>query len=796
MNTAVVDITGNGVVGATISVSGSGDFGTVIATRTLDRTFTVTNGSPTETTGTLSYSVSGSSRFTLVAGGTCPASGTGTIAGGGSCTIIARYSPLVPDSTTVAQTGTLTVQQGVETRNVALTGLAGSQLTLTPATASFMTGVGTTSATQMFTVTNVGLGTTGSIVVAVNGFPAEFPVTMNTCTTLTAGATCTFLVAFAPTAPVDRTGVELRVSNGAYVANTARVDVSLLSGDAASQPALVASPVTTDPPGSPDCGFNECGSNPRVWFGRVIEGANSDTFRFTVTNTGDLPTGALSATVAATPAHFDVVATTCSGVLAGGASCTVDVRFSPPLGTADTIQDGTIRVAGTPGGMIDMFVSGVSINSGAPTMTPTPEDFGRTPGGVPVGPRTMMVSNNTAGALSVTAIFMFGVDAARFTITPGSCTVGLSVPAGGTCTVTVTYNPPAGTDFGFHQATAIVAFPGGSDDAEASVVGVSLVPAAITLSPSGTVTYPDTTSGQASSRTFTVTNTGEVATAATPSPALGGADPSQFAIVRNMCTAPLAGGASCTFDVEFRPTGAGVRSASLTVTAGGGLMASATLTGTGLAPALLGISPSALQTCPDHFAGTDVFSCVSWTITNGGGSTAPLTSMITSDYRVAAASTCVSSPNLAAGGMCTVIAEHTPTDVGADNGTVTVSSPGISSVMGTVASNGIPALERTAGSPDFGSSAVMGSGVGRTFTLRNQANPATTILTYSVTGTHAADFDVIDDNCSGRTLSSGATCDMTVRFLPSAAGARTATLTVTDGSGNKTEVIAMMGTGT
>ncbi len=132
MNSATANIQGNGVVGASINVTGTTNFGTVIATRNQNRTFTVTNTSPTEDTGTLSYSLTGATQYTILGSGTCPASGTDVLAGGASCTIVVRFSPNNTDSTTATYNGTLIVQQGAQTDNTSLTGMVSSQITLTP----------------------------------------------------------------------------------------------------------------------------------------------------------------------------------------------------------------------------------------------------------------------------------------------------------------------------------------------------------------------------------------------------------------------------------------------------------------------------------------------------------------------------------------------------------------------------------------------------------------------------------------------------------------------------------------
>ncbi|MFN7701419.1 MAG: hypothetical protein ACK5U8_26235, partial [Deltaproteobacteria bacterium] len=68
--------------------------------------------------------------------------------------------------------------------------------------------------------------------------------------------------------------------------------------------------------------------------------------------------------------------------------------------------------------------------------------------------------------------------------------------------------------------------------------------------------------------------------------------------------------------------------------------------------------------------------------------------------------------------------------------------------------------------------------------------------TYTITGANAADFDMQSDTCSGGTFGRGTGCNTTIRFLPSATGARTATLTITDGTAERTAVVTLTGTGT
>ncbi len=843
-NTATANITANGIVGASITVTPPGtvaapnDFGTVIATASLDRTFTVTNTGSVPTANLNVPAVGALTGRYSVVSTTCPTPAV-PLAPAATCNIVVRFSPSQADNTAPTNlTSSFTVSQGVQAVTTNLTGRAGSQLTLTPATAAFVTGVGTTSATTRFTVTNVGAAATGSIIVAVSPVAGEFPITNSTCSTLAPAATCTFDVAFAPTANVDRTGVEVRVANGSYVAGSARSAVSIVSGDARSNASLAITPAN---------GTLRYG----LFYGFVPRGTNSATYTFTVRNSGDLATGAL--TPAITPAFqggtgcitgvpggnstdfWDITATTCSGALAGGASCTVTIRTSPPTGTTEcdidsnwTITDGTATATAR------LSMSTPAANT--IFMTPAPADFGSIVAGTSAGPITLTVTN--AAAMSAT-ITVAPASTGSFAVTAGTCTVGRVLAPGDACTFTASYNPPVGGPFGLEQGFAIVRTNIGFQ-AISGLTGISLRPAGLNVTPAdATPDFATTVAGETRTITYTVANLGDVSTMAAPAVSVGGADPSQFVIANNTCTAALTAAgtgaaSSCSFDIRFTPSGAGARAATLNINAGGAATHSRALTGTGIGAALLGISPSAPQTCADRAAGTgslDFGVCTTYTITNGGGSPSqPLAISVTGDFRIQANSTCIggtattigtstatgrvindtggpacgTGSTAACGATCTVIVQHAPQTVGADSGTLTVGAAGIASVTGTISSNGISAFQHSATSPGaftvgtvaFGTIGV-GTVVGgnQVISYLNRSDPATGVMTYTITGANAADFDMQNDTCSGGTFGRTLGCATTIRFLPSAVGARTATVTVTDGTPEHTAVVTLTGTG-
>ncbi len=78
-----------------------------------------------------------------------------------------------------------------------------------------------------------------------------------------------------------------------------------------------------------------------------------------------------------------------------------------------------------------------------------------------------------------------------------------------------------------------------------------------------------------------------------------------------------------------------------------------------------------------------------------------------------------------------------------------------------------------------------GTAVPVTFVARGRAVRLTDT---SVTGASPADFPVRSDECSGRTVAAGDSCQVWVRFVAAAAGTRTAKLRITDATGERHDV--------
>jgi phage terminase large subunit-like protein len=98
--------------------------------------------------------------------------------------------------------------------------------------------------------------------------------------------------------------------------------------------------------------------------------------------------------------------------------------------------------------------------------------------------------------------------------------------------------------------------------------------------------------------------------------------------------------------------------------------------------------------------------------------------------------------------------------------------------------------------PSFGNQNIGTTSAAQTVTVSNTGTGPLTIASIVVGGTNPGDFGQTN-NC-GATLQNGSSCTISVTFTPSASGARSATITLTDNANNvtgATQVISASGTG-
>jgi hypothetical protein len=239
----------------------------------------------------------------------------------------------------------------------------------------------------------------------------------------------------------------------------------------------------------------------------------------------------------------------CGAGIAQGATCTISVVFAPTaIGSRSATLSVTDSATNTPQ-MVTM--SGTAT---APvTLSAATLNFGT----------VFVKTSKTAAAITLTnhmSVALIGVTvgitgATSFTQTN---TCGTSVPARGTCTITVTFSP---TVPGKQTGTVNITDSAVNSPQTIALTGTGKLPVVVTpLTLSfGTVTVGTTSAA----KTVTVTN--NLSTALSIGTInFTGANPGDFA-QSNTCGTSLASLAKCTISVTFTPKATGTRAAALNI---------------------------------------------------------------------------------------------------------------------------------------------------------------------------------------------------------------------------------------
>jgi len=292
--------------------------------------------------------------------------------------------------------------------------------------------------------------------------------------------------------------------------------------------------------------------------------------------------------------------------------------------------------------------------------------------------------------------------------------------------------------------------------------------------------------------TLTVSNTG---TGAASGVSIANSNAAEFPTTTT-CAATLANGASCTISASFSPAAAGSRSATLTVNNSAGAK-SVTLSGTGSVVAPGALSVPAAYAFAAQAVGTGS-APNAFTLTNTGGSAVTIAAITSSNAAEFAISSSSCAGSVAASASCSFSVTFTASAAGTRSASITIASTGMGSpqmlaLSGTGTSVVTPGALTVPAAYVFADQTVGAAGTARTFTLSNAGGTVVTIS--SVSSSNPTEFAASASTCSG-SISPGATCSFVVTFAPSAAGARSAAITlVSDGVGSP-QAILVSGNGT
>jgi hypothetical protein len=691
----------------------------------------------------------------VVATNTCGSA----LAAGATCAFGVTFKP----STTGAESASIAVTATGTTggsASVSGTGLAPAPIAFDPTTQGFGTEIaGQSSAEFPFVLTNGSAITTGPVAVTLTGTDAsQFGITPGNCTvngagvTLAAGASCTLSVHFKPDGTVAAGPAQASLQATATPGGTT---VATLTGTITTATALTIAP-------------------PSQGFGTVVQTQSTGDFPFVVTNGGGITSGAITVALGgANAAQFALGTDGCSTkTLAAGASCTVNVHFTPGAGVTG-VQNATLSAGDSTTDTAVSTLTGTaataaSLSIAAPTGFTS---FG--PAANPtVTPNVAFTVTNSGGVTSgPLTVALGGANAGQFALGTDTCSGNTLAPGGAaTCTVNVHFAPTAGT-VGNEQATlTVTGTPGGS--APFSFVGIAAQPATLVIQPPTNFPgFGDVSLTQSSAASFTLKNTGGVVSGV---PTIVSAS-KDFVVSAGTpaCTAALAAGATCGFVLTFSPSSpATAESSVVTASAPSTVSGTYTATGTGAIPTLVISGPTAGFT-GFGTVGVDQSATATFSLKNTGAVdtlAAPTITSSNTDYTISAATTTPCTAVLKAGASCNFVVTFKPAAVNAsDSATLTASvTPGNSGTfpLTSVAAQATLAISAPAAWTGFGTVEV-DSSASATFTVTN-TGPVSTNAAPAVTSSNT-DFVVSAGPipCTS-TLASNGTCNFVLKFTPHA----------------------------
>ncbi|MEY9943185.1 choice-of-anchor D domain-containing protein [Kitasatospora sp. GAS1066B] len=436
-------------------------------------------------------------------------------------------------------------------------------VTATPGALNFgSVATGSTGAAQSVTVSNPTGSAAAVASIATSGDFAQ----RNTCgSSIAANGSCTVNVTFTPTATGARSGT-LTVNAGG---NTDTV--SLSGTGTAPGPVLNAAPASLS-------------------FAGTVVGSSTAAQAVTVTNSGTT-----SASVSGVAATGDFSQTNNCSTVAVGASCTVNVTFTPTAGGSRT---GSLTITGNANNSpttVALTGSGIDsstdIAAGRPAAAssanspyvaanltdPDPSTYWESQNGsfpqwaqvdlgqsFRIGKVVLKLPPSTAWATRTQTLSLLGsTDGSTFSTIVGSAGYTFD-PNANNNTVTITFNATtaryvranitANTGWAAGQLSDFEVFPSGGGTNSATLAA----------NPSSLAFGGQTVGTGSGAQTVTVSNTGTAAATVSGITATG-----DFA-QSNTCGASIAPSASCTVSVTFTPTATGTRTGSVTVNGSAG----------------------------------------------------------------------------------------------------------------------------------------------------------------------------------------------------------------------------------
>ena len=670
------------------------------------------------------------------------------LASDSGCQYFVIFTPTAPGG---AENGLLSIvsnaPQGTVSFPLTGSGLAITKVQVLPGALQFgPTAIGVTSPPLPVVLQNIG---NASFSVASAVASGMFSAQLGDCNQpILPGQHCTLMVTFTPNAAGNFSGV-LTITDSAWGGQ----HFATLGGSGSSGPALLLLPSHLD-------------------LGTVDVGKTSPAKTIQILSTGDTPVTVLGSLA---NGDFLLAGQNCPSSLTRGQSCTAQVKFKPTLPFQES---GSLLVTSNAlGSPQEAVLTGSGVQPGSTASTTA---LGLAPNPVNQGQAVTLTATVTGQSFTPTGTVTFADN-------------GVALSSGaldntGKASFTTSFN---GGNFPLSAS-----YLGDSTYAASNSATVKLVVnPLLSLVPSSLFFGTQLLATPSAQGTITLTNnSGSPLTIS--SIAVAGAN-SDFGVNHNCPISPntVAAGNGCTIHATFTPQAAGPRKSSISIgdNSGSGVQ-TILLTGVGTA---IGTVPSSLNFNSQQVGTPSTSKPV--VITNQGGTAVNLWQITfvgasAGDFSQSNTSTCGNS--LGAGANCTVNVIFTPAAAGSRAASLVISDDGGGSPQAiTLAGTGTsgPVARLSTAAVIFGEQAVGSSSQGEMVVLANAGDRPLAVGSITVTGASRRDF--AQSNTCGSSLAPGASCTIAIRFTPSAAGTRTAVITVPSNSQPGSLQLKVQGTG-
>ncbi len=658
--------------------------------------------------------------------------------------------------------------------------------------------IGSIGTARTFTISNTGTAALTGILLATDGSTSDFIVSGISSATLAPGASTRFTIVFKPTAAGARSAAIHIASNDA---DENPFDIKL-TGIGVAVPEIAIDQM--------DVG-NLVSGSATIVFGNANIATTGAVKSFTVRNLGSASLTNLAITRDGANAADFAVDGLPNATLAPGASLTFQVVFKP---TAAGARTAAIHITSNDADESPYHISLSGTGIAVPEISITRADNSElidgsstlTSGNVNLGStgatQIITIRNTGTGNLTNLAISKNGAHASDFTVSAPAATL---LAPGGSTTFTLTFTPSAP---GARTAAIHIA----SNDADENLFDIKLegidgVVSVLAIGQSdGTWLARGETSADLGSairgstspaETFTLKNIGTAPL--TGLQLVSSGEQSADFIVSPLPETTLAPGASTSFQVSFKPTAAGTRSATLQFFSDDRIDSAfkLVLSGTGIAIPEIAVSTLSAGNLTTGSAAVPFDGEVidtkgdaqTFVIRNLGS--APLTNLAVSISGAHASdfkTTSLPKTTLDPGASASFKVFFTPSAAGARTATlqiassdadeslfsISLSGTGIALPEISIKLNGGSNLVDDSAFLNFGSAALSRASGKKTLTITNLGTARLTRLSLLKNGLNGSDFTVSDLRVSS--LAPGASTSVNVTFKPTTPGTRWATI--------------------